>query len=625
MYKVRDLTFPSPKNVNKGMRRADSTRCRERAEWDAEGRGPAPGDDDDDDDSHPLGSSTAVEVWRAFSGDDLFGPTDLPAEEVTSTGSSSDFVLTQQPPMRRQIPQADASREGQEATGDPAAHDWMTNTAVGLRAIENQHATLEEAVAQLEMQWKDRQQRQQAQLDTLRNKERLMAEELTELKCRYREDFARLSRQKEEALESQQRLLRLAADQDRKVQRQAERLEEQEALLRRQARRLEEQEQELALQGEHLSHQTGVMQLHGQTAAQAWRSLQLAMEEKCAEWHSAETLRQRQRAEYHAELLQAQGRELAEWRRRCTAAEGASREATAHKEDLAQQVCRLSAQLASHREASALLQDGLRGQLELLQSHNDRLQKLALEKQSLADRLQAGMAVSQREPPPGRIADSNLFPSPTRHATPLDRAAMVASPVGSVHSLGDGGDVLLRQLDAAQRYTDDLRQRLEAAEDRLRQLQEEKEQLAAEVAQLSTSNETAEKQAAQQRRALLADQQAQLAGEVAARTAAERDLAVAEQALRALQEQHGRCAAERTAAEDAAAALQASLAAAEAALESRAREAQRLRLLQQCDARRRLREAHATAGSHGLGCSRDGFSSPGSLSVSPLAEDWASL
>lgn len=165
------------------------------------------------------------------------------------------------------------------------------------------------------------------------------------------------------------------------------------------------------------------------------------------------------------------------------------------------QVCRLSAQLASHREASALLQDGLRGQLELLQSHNDRLQKLALsqgrdgttqlhqgmgqpaiffgppaivweaivwgvnaeelcldqtmlwfglcsvplvgwlgvcsrgyfshplanvcggqlpagEKQSLADRLQAGMAVSQREPPPGRTADSNLFPSPTRHATP---------------------------------------------------------------------------------------------------------------------------------------------------------------------------------------------------------------
>lgn len=51
--------------------------------------------------------------------------------------------------------------------------------------------------------------RRQAQLDTLRNKERLMAEELTELKCRYREDFARLSRQKEEALESQQRLLRV--------------------------------------------------------------------------------------------------------------------------------------------------------------------------------------------------------------------------------------------------------------------------------------------------------------------------------------------------------------------------------------------------------------------------------
>lgn len=119
-----------------------------------------------------------------------FSLRDLPAEEVTSTGSSSDFVLTQQPPMRRQIPQADASRcassdlpfrhsrpfpfptssarvpccfdihspllrarsvsrpvfiggrstsppscrEGQEATGDPAAHDWMTNTAVGLRA-----------------------------------------------------------------------------------------------------------------------------------------------------------------------------------------------------------------------------------------------------------------------------------------------------------------------------------------------------------------------------------------------------------------------------------------------------------------------------------------------------------
>eukprot|EP00668_Euglena_longa_P001579 GGOE01001863.1.p1 GENE.GGOE01001863.1~~GGOE01001863.1.p1 ORF type:complete len:630 (-),score=193.07 GGOE01001863.1:490-2379(-) len=629
MYKVRDLVFRSPKKSHDGIRRAVSTRCRERVEWVAEECGLA-----HDDDHHPLRSATAVEVWRAFGGNDLFGPTDPPEEEEeeeeeTSNNSSSSLVVAQQLPVlsMSDLPRDDdahpfaATPLGQLAgVGDSAPGDAVSDGPA-----------VDRAVTQLEEQWRERQQRQQVQLNVLRAKERQMELELAELKCHYREDFARLTHQKDEALESQQRLLRLAGDQDHKIQRQAQRLEEQESQLRQQATQLAGQEQQLALQGERLSQKMDTaVQLQSAAATEAWRALQLAMEEKCAEWHSEQTLRQQQRAEYYAELLQTQSRELAALKQRLTVASSQSAEAISQREDLALQVCRLTAQLASHREASVMLQDGLRGQLELLQSHNDRLQHLALEKHSHADRLQAELAALSRVHPtcPSPDTSALLAISDQRSSNPslssADGPKLTPSPVASPHSPAEGSDVLLRQLDALQRYNADLTQRLAAAEDREERLHQEKQQLALEVAQLRTSRET-EGSTLEELRSSLAALRTECAAEAAARETAQHALEHTEQELQELRQLHARCPGEQTEVFDAVTTLKASLATTEAALESRSREVQRLRLLQQCTTQRRLREAHALAGSHSLTCSHDALSGHSSPSVSPFAGDWVNL